>query len=352
MDQKWQDRYFLLSEQIVCVITDHSVSALNDAAKQAGISVGTSVWALLDTPIPAGEDGSVTEFQANFCRRPYRIRVLWQGKEAVLSLFPTAGPPPVPNTLSHTAGSIRRSLQDLNTALDVLSDQLDLEDSVTNTHASMAMRSLFQLQRTATLLDLYHKLNTNNYQSEPSFHDLNSTVTKLVEEARDLFLPLGITLQSSLPPQRVFGYVDWRLLEFLIWELLGNAAGHSSTSLLHLTMRQTQDEQIVFTVSNSSPDALPEQLYQRHAAAPEEFSGSTGLGLSVLQAGAKYLGGNLLLSQTPEGNVRAVMSIHAAKNPDPYNIGMTPTAYTSIPISLLCLSQVLPLESYDLRDFF
>ena len=173
---------------------------------------------------------------------------------------------------------------------------------------------------------------------------------KAVYTAEDLLYRVGIPLVRSLPLSELPGWVDWDLVELMLWELLGNAAAHSGDRPIRLSAKSSGPDRLLISIENSSPTDLPEDLYRQHSLPPETASGTLGLGLSVVRMGAAAHGGSLLLSQGPGGSIRALLSLTLAREPDKPRLNSFPVDRSAFPTPLVFLSSVLPAEDYDLRD--
>ena len=254
------------------------------------------------------------------------------------------------NLITHTTGSIRQALQTLTVSLDLLSDRLDLFDGDVSRQAASAIRSVFQLQRTATYLDLFRQFSCGGYALRLQHCDLGEYVNSLTEKAADMLAAGGIRLEADLPAQPIVGNADRALIELLVLELLGNAAACASDKTIRLTLRRPKSRLLVFTVENHSDRELPDQLFARYSAEPTEASASAGLGLQVVSLGARCHGGSLVLSCGPDRTVRAVMSVRMPETASADSLKLSVSPIESVDRGRLVLSTVLPWQVYDLKD--
>ena len=124
-------------------------------AAALGLSVGAPLAALLpDASLPTTANDS-TEVSVILAGRNWTLHAVAADGMLACFLRPIQILSPAPNesTLLHTAGIIRLALQNLLTALEAMADTV-AEDPDAAHQASLALRSVYRLRRTAGDLEL------------------------------------------------------------------------------------------------------------------------------------------------------------------------------------------------------
>ncbi|MBO4419825.1 MAG: hypothetical protein J5789_08405, partial [Oscillospiraceae bacterium] len=134
-------------------------------AADLGLKPGTPLSAVLPDAAPQETGEEPVEASVFLAGQNWTLRALAASGIILCFLRPLPGRIPAPNerTLIHTAGSIRMALQDLVIALDSLSDTV-CEDPAAAEQASLALRSVYRLRRTAGDLELLAALCAGTYR--------------------------------------------------------------------------------------------------------------------------------------------------------------------------------------------
>ena len=252
--------------------------------------------------------------------------------------------------ISNTTASLRRSLHDLTTSLDLLSEHLDLSDRAVLHQTSAAMRGLFRLHRIAAFMDLIRQLEAGSYVLSLRPSNVSDFLTRFLDELRGLLEIAGIRLLAEMPDHLILASLDERLVSLLVSELICNAAAHAADRIVRVSVRCPQPRLLVVTVRNQSDTALPKDLYARSGAEQTEFPASVGLGLHAVTLGARCHGGSLVLSEDASHMVDAVVSIRLDEIPESPLLRVPLSPIQDIPLTHMVLSPVLPIACFDVRD--
>jgi signal transduction histidine kinase len=171
----------------------------------------------------------------------------------------------------------------------------------------------------------------------------------LCGELRELLQSAGIELSWKLPDREIPLYVDEALLADMLRELVVNAASDARDGRVRLTLSRAGEDRLCFTVENRPAAPLPERPFQRHREEQTDLRTGKGLGLSLVSAAAACHGGSLLLSETEEGTVTALLSVTGSAEQDP--VIRCPVQRPMGPdAALTALSPVLPPSLYHPDD--
>ena len=329
-------------------VREATVCEANKSAARLGFAQGT----VLPASFFDGEDRT-RELTVN--GSVYVLR--WTETEGCRScrLAPKAEAPKPPAvtlaTLNRASGAVRGALQELLTALDGLSDHLDLDDPAVSRRGSAALRSVYRLERTAVHMSLFRMLLSGQYPLRRKHTDLSEKLAHLLEEAEDLLRSRQIRLDAQLPERTICCILDWDLVSFIIWELLENAVGEAGSDVSLSVVRRDR-RHLIITVQNLPGKPLPEHLQNRWAQEPEtpDELGKTGMGLSLVDAAVKCHGGRLLLSADEKGMLTAMACIRLPDREDPALSHRPASPMTSLDLGLTVLSPRLPDEVFDLLD--
>ena len=333
---------FALENGVIC-FSDPEAAAL-------GLATGAPLAALLpDAPLPT-VGGESEELPVVLGGQSWMLRAVAAGGMTACFLRPIRSLSPAPNesTLLHTAGSIRLALQDLLTALDAMADTV-AEDPGAAHQASLALRSVYRLRRTAGDLELLAALCAGTFRLSRRDCRPVAATAALCTELAELLVSAGRTLRWKLPKHELPCCMDWALTAALLRELIANAAADTADGSVSLSLSQSGKRQLCFAVRNKPAGPLPEAPFHRHAAEQSDLSGGAGLGLSLVSAGAECHRGRLLLSTDAEGVVTALLTLSTSEQADE-----TVRSLVQLPqdpdVNLVALSQVLPADCYRAED--
>ena len=322
----------------------------DSAAADLGLAAGATLSALLpEVSLPESGTESVEAF-LTLDGKDWLLRTVAADKTTLCFLRPAVGRTVGPNesTLLHTAGSIRLALQDLLTALNGMADTVS-EDPAAARQASLALRSVYRLRRTAGDLELLAALCNGSFRLCRRECRPAAAADELCKDLAELLQPAGRTLHWEPPRREIPCCLDWPLVAALLRELIANAAANTADGKIRLTVTQPGKNRLCFAVRNVPASPLPESLFRRHAAEQSDLQSGAGLGLSLVSAGAECHGGGLLLSREESGAVTFLLTLTVTDQADdtlrsPIQLPRNPDE------DLVALSQVLPPECYRPED--
>ncbi len=354
MIEQWAADLLLLTPQPAFAAAGGRILAANGAASAMGFSEGTE---LEEFPLPVSgqSDSTDREFRVQILGRDVRLRCLTRGETSFCVVIPSQPPAsPTAESLLHTAASIRSSIQDLNVALYGL-DGAAAEEN-TGASASLAQRSLYQLEHTALHLEQYYRFSTGDYNLSRQTVLVRSTFFNLCDEAEALLRFMNCPLRYDLPKSDFTGCLDAELISLIFWELISNAAAHCDASGISLTLRHPSRERLILTVSNhpDPADRLPPHLFDRHTAPAGEFTGEKGpgFGLSLVNMAVRLLEGSLVYAADPDGTVRAALSLPLPDKADDALNADRCVLRSSLNYGLVSLSGCLPPAAYHPADLY
>lgn len=288
--------------------------------------------------------------------RAYVLRYREIGDVRLCSLFPAQDEPEplsVLGAFSRASGAIRSALQDLNTALNGIADDLDPANEEALRQNRLALRSLYRLERTAAHMNLFHLLQSGSYPLQRQRCELRALLIPICDEAEYLMKSRDVALTASLPARACFCNIDQHLISLIVWELLDNALANGE-SPVHMDVRAKSGERMTISVRSKLRTRLPEDPLRRWQNEPDDprEQQRTGMGLSLASAAAKYHGGNLLVSTSEDGVFSASAIIPLPHDADQTLGTIRYDPITSLDLGLTVLSFELPAELYDPLDLF
>jgi len=203
-------------------------------------------------------------------------------------------------------GELRDRVGEVSSALQMLDDLLSKGSPREKAHVTVINRSLYQLHRTITHLEL-------NREEDPVFQprtlDLAGLCRDLGQRLEGLVKMAGVELRWEAEPANLFCLADKELLELALLNLVSNAVEAAGPGgRVELTLCRDKDR-AKFTVSDNGPGLkLPQE-----AKPTLKTAGGLGLGLPTARRIAKLHGGSVLLKNAAQGGVRAVLSIPVRK---------------------------------------
>ncbi|MCI4646430.1 MAG: ATP-binding protein [Hyphomonadaceae bacterium] len=139
--------------------------------------------------------------------------------------------------------------------------------------------------------------------------EIDEIASGLVRLLNKLFQHQGVTVSSKLPEGLVFRG-EAQDLEEMIGNLLENACKWASSEV-HLAGEQVSPEWLRLTVDDDG-DGLPEEAMKaavKRGVRLDETAPGTGLGLSIVNELAELYGGELTLSRSEMGGLRAALKL-------------------------------------------
>ena len=259
------------------------------------------------------------------------------------------------NSLSHTAGSMRQSLQTLLASVDAMTEAMDPGNPDNIRHSSAALRSIYRLIRISDNLSAFSLLEKGVYPLRKTPQSVFALLRKFIEQASELLSYRNITLKAELPERDFIGCVDEQLLRLVLWNLLSNAAANAADRTLTLRAERSGQDEVLLYLTNraESPDLLEtERLFDRYSRDPSDVHAKEGLGmgLRLCLEGASLHGGSLLLSCTKDGLVTTMLRLRAERDSGQQLRSPICIPEQTFNDGLIALSDVLPDQAFDPRD--
>ena len=328
----------------------------NPAAREAGITDGLSVYALL----PAGSerylafDGagtlSVTVRTAAGDARATVLR-MEQTDLFLLESIAEAGAAARLAAFSDLAQSLRLPVANLFATASNLFPQLEqYEDPTVQKQVSVLNRCFYQLLRTVgnlteagRLLDEDAPLRAQPTELHGWFCDLSGRIAPLCEAA-------GIAFSAEAPSGQLLAHVDPTRLERAVLNLLSNALRHTpSGGRIAMRLEDGRTSALIRITDSGdgmTASALSGAFTRFRAAQNTDPRCGIGLGLPIARRIAAEHGGTVMLHSQPGAGTTAVLS---------FSLGSaagaslrTPTvALSGFDPVLVELSDALPSEVFD-----
>ena len=350
--EQWKKLLELAGGPAFAVAEDGVLRVCTPEAEALGFRKDVPAEELLPEGCLPKAAGESLETELELSGQRWSLRAMETEGLRLCFLRPAVEPVPGPNeaTLVHAASSIRRSLQELTTALNGLADVLPPEDPGASRRAAEILRSIYRLRRAAGSLEAFSSLRSGRWRLIRRRVKIAAETAAFCGELRELLQAAGIELVWSLPQRDFPVCVDWDLLQLMLRELTANAAAHSADGRVELRLTRVGELGLRFAVSNRTDQPLPRPLFHRHAAEPAELEGGAGLGLSMVSAGAACHGGSLLLSADETGVITALLTVRGGAEEDAADSFAQLRQIPAAEAELVSFSELLPPELYRVED--
>lgn len=305
-----------LTERPAFCVMDGVVTAVNSAAKNRMIQVGTRVEDIVTDHKEAYEqfnNGSlyltITVGKLPCCAcvtrtSDYDIFVIEQSPEDDRL-----------QALALAAQQLRIPLSNVMTVTDRLLSELGGKAPGAAQQASQINHGLFQLLRIiSNMSDAGSYRDSSRYGTTTV--ELTGLFDEVIEKAQAISQDMGITLTYTGPNMRIFGMASPEKLERAVYNLLSNALKFSPEGST-VEAKLTKNENLLsFTVCNPNTDEITEQnfwnCYRREPAIENSLHG-LGLGMTLISAVASAHGGTVLIDRPDEKQTRVTMTIALKK---------------------------------------
>jgi two-component system sensor histidine kinase BaeS len=164
----------------------------------------------------------------------------------------------------------------------------------------------------ADLLDLA-RLDTHQFSLRPQPIDTGAVVGEAVEAFRPAATDLGLALVFDDPGAPAPGYADPQRVAQIVANLVENALKYASNGV-RVGVR-SDGERITISVDDDGPGIPPrmrDEVFKpffRLDDARNQDEGGTGLGLAIARDIARSHGGDIMLSDSPLGGLRATVRV-------------------------------------------
>lgn len=197
--------------------------------------------------------------------------------------------------------SIANVSHDLRTPLTVIMGHLQLlkKENLTNEHSQRIVTVFNKAEKMKELIETFYDLAVlDTEQTTPLKERFNfsNLLIDLITENSLAFEQRKICPEISLPEYSVFLFADPHMVERILQNLLTNAIRYSSGTV-NISLSQTDNKQIIFSIENPIRDNLkldPDRLFDRfYTGDQSRHNGSSGLGLAVVKLLTEKLGGKV-----------------------------------------------------------
>lgn len=250
------------------------------------------------------------------------------------------------------AQHLRSSISPMLTAAEaLLPSGLIQENPEAKEQAAQISLGLHQLLR-----NIGNMADAGKYQSQEVFHketvDIDGLVGEIMEKARHFLEAANIRLEYQGLSFPLYCQVHRELLERGIYNLISNSAKFTPAGETIRASLTRQGTRLYFTLENpASQEALPNpaQAFSGYLRQPSIGDGRQGIGLGMVlvRAAASAHGGALLLDYTPQGNLRAALTMEIDQSTSQVRSPMLRVDYSGErDHGLIELSDILPPSCY------
>lgn len=350
---------FHLLSQPVFLLENGIVTYCNPAAASLLVQEGDTAEAFFPDGIAAPAAGSQIHTTVRLSGKLYHA-LLHPLSGALLCLVGDAAKNAAigQDYLSVVAAQIRKPLGDLFSAAKRLLLDLDSleQNSAEERQACLIFRALYQLQRLAGQLSDGSQLAQGLQTLCPERTELKQFLDDLAQTAEDMLDYVGIRLRYTGLSCPQYGDIDRQKLERAIWNLIANAATHSSADGVIEFSAETTETSLVIRVTDHGDgisDAVKPAVFNRFAHHPGLTDGrdGAGFGLSIVRQIAILHGGSAMLCSLPNGGTAVTMSVSLLHNPPMVHSAKVDYDYADRKNhALVELSDVLPYAAFHPLD--
>jgi PAS domain S-box-containing protein len=208
----------------------------------------------------------------------------------------------------------RTLVHDLRNPLTSISVSLDLLNKVFSDVTSSTQQQMMDIarQNTDKMLELINaildigRMESGQMPLNKSAVSLDELITSVVESQLPLVAEKGLRLENEVPPDLPPAYVDARLIERVLRNLIGNAIKFTSTGdVVRVIARADMSETSSLLVSvidtgPGIPSDIRELLFEKFITGQQEERGS-GLGLAFCKMAIEAHGERIWVESPPEG---------------------------------------------------
>lgn len=203
------------------------------------------------------------------------------------------------NCVSH---ELRTPLTAIMGASSALESQAGGNDNV-KLLSSEIIRAAKKLNRTfENLLDVT-RLESGTVKLKTEWFDLSELIDSSIRKIKDSLAEHKI--QINLPPDAVYLYGDFELLEHTLTNILLNAANYSPVdSIITIHAKCIDDKNVILNVSDMGPGILDEHIvniFDKFYRVPGTETGGLGLGLSIAKSLVEAHGGTINVRNNIDG---------------------------------------------------
>ena len=247
--------------------------------------------------------------------------------------------------LALAAEQLRFPISDISLMLEQLPQIPDEKRKQINQNLYKLFRML------GNMSDAAAKTPSLSRQEQCSLRDLFSEV---LEKSASLLTHNKITLNYSIPQQPMYSLANKELLTRAIYNLISNAAKHSSAGEEILAEVRLHNNKVFFSVTCPTAtlsDEIRANLFTRYSRQPgvENPKNGLGLGMTLIHSAASAHGGTVLVETPQNGGVKFTMTLtpHNKASVTLRSPILSPDIYGGRDQALVELSDVLPYYLYE-----
>lgn len=329
-------------------VTDHVITACNQAAEALLLSPGTDVRSLLLTgkeEYIAFQRGCLY-LQLALSSRGYGAVVTREGNT---DLFLLDQEPEAADlrSLSLAARELRNPLSNLMIAADGLSRQTS-EDPAVQELLARLNRSLHQMHR---LVNNMSDAARSNLLTPTGIHDWSRLLYDIFEKIQTHLSDTKVTLSYEGPQEPIYGYANEGQLERAVLNIVSNAMKFMPEGG-EIQARLTRNQNMLHLSILDSGSGIAENvlgtIFNRYQRQPgiEDSRYGIGLGMVLIRSAATDHGGTVLID-CPEGcGTRVTMTMAISQDRSLLKTPVIPPVLDNSRTVLLELSDCLPWEHY------
>ena len=329
-------------------VTDHVITACNQAAETLLLSPGMDVRTLLMTGKEeyARFRSGCLYLQLALSSKGYGAAVTREGNT---DLFLLEQEPEADDlrSLSLAARELRNPLSNLMIAADGLSRQVS-EDPAAAELLARLNRSLHQMHR---LVNNMSDASRSNLLTPTGMHDWSRLIYDIFEKIRTQLHDTNVTISYEGPEEPIYGYANEGQLERAVLNIVSNAMKfmpEGGTIQARLGRKQNMLLLSILDSGSGIPENVLGTVFSRYQRQPgiEDSRYGIGLGMVLIRSAAADHGGTVLIDCPEEGGTRVTMTMAITQDSSLLKTPVIPPILDNSRNVLLELSDCLPWESY------
>jgi len=228
------------------------------------------------------------------------------------------GPPELREVIqafNEMQGRIRRLMSDRTQMLAAISHDLRTPITRLKLRAELLqdptrVKNIIEdLNEMETMISAILVFTKEDYQDEPMEHfDINALIESICDEMSDTGFPVELNALNKRVP--FFGRMH--TLKRTFSNLLDNAIKYGKTAHVQLALK---DDKVIVTIDDEGPGIPSSEMmkvfdpFYRLEQSRSKKTGGTGLGLAIARDVIRAHGGDIVLSNLPQGGLRATVTL-------------------------------------------
>lgn len=292
---------------------DHVVIAVNSSAKHRNLQVGTDIHHIItdNWETYADFESGTLYTTATISGLPCPVCVTRTKEYDIFTVSQQEDTDSL-QALALAAQQLRIPLSNVMTVTDRLLSNLEKTEQHTQ-QANQINRGLYQLLRIVS--NMSDSGETNIPFAGMQTVNLTAVFGEMMEKISATVDAVSIAYEG--PDKPVLGLANDEKLERAIYNLMSNAVKFAAPGSVIDTKLSQRGNLLSFTVTNTHPEALPEQSFwnrYRREPAIEDSRFGLGLGMTLITNVASVHGGTVLISQPSSNQTSVTMTIAIKKD--------------------------------------